>query len=61
MNLEQFQDDPATLIDACVEQIQTDVAMGHLLAIEDLLMHCSEDVLLMYLLHRNHPNSNSSL
>ena len=61
MNLEQFQDDPALLIDACVEQIQTDVAMGYTLAIEDLLVHCSEDVLLMYLLKRDHPNRNSSL
>lgn len=60
MHLEQFQDDPATLIDACVEQIQTDVAMGHLLAIEDLLMHCSEDDMLVYLL-KEYPNRNCSL
>lgn len=50
--LDQFNDDPATLIDAVVEQIQTDVAMGYTLAIEDLLIHCSEDVLLMFLLKR---------
>jgi hypothetical protein len=61
MNLEQFEDDPALLIDACVEQIQTYVARGHLLAIEDLLMHCSEDVMLMYLLGRPHPNRKFSL
>jgi len=60
MNLDQFQEDPATLIAACVEQIQTDVAMSHLLAIEDLLMHCSEDDLLVYLL-KEYPNRNSSL
>lgn len=58
MNLKQFQDDPAALIDACVEQIQTDVAMGYTIAIEDLLMQCSEDALLVYLLHSNHPNRN---
>ena len=58
MNLDQFQDDPAALIDACVEQIQTDVAMGYTIAIEDLLIHCSEDDLLVYLLHRDHPNRN---
>jgi len=58
--LKQFEDDPALLIDACVEQIQTDVAMGHLLAIEDLLMHCSEDAMLVYLL-KEYPNRNCSV
>jgi len=46
---ELFKDDPASLIDAVLEQIKTDIAMGDLTAIEGLLMCCPEEQLLGYL------------
>jgi hypothetical protein len=46
---ELFKDDPASLIDAVLEQIKTDIAMGDLTAIEGLLMCCPEEHLLGYL------------
>lgn len=46
---ELFKDDPASLIDAVIDQIRTDLVMGDLTAIEDLLMVCPEEYLLGYL------------
>lgn len=46
---ELFKDDPASLIDAVLDQIKTDIAMGDLTAIEELLMNCREEALLGYL------------
>ena len=46
---ELFEDNPASLIDAVLEQIKTDIAMGDLTAIEGLLMTCPEEQLLGYL------------
>jgi hypothetical protein len=46
---ELFKDDPASLIDAVLEQVKTDIAMGDLKAIEGLLMACPEEHLLGYL------------
>jgi len=46
---ELFKDDSASLIDAVLEQVKTDIAMGDLTAIEGLLMTCPEEQLLGYL------------